>query len=588
MLLRLLLASFFLGSSLAAPPNVVLLLVDDQGYGELSAHGNAIVRTPALDQLRRESTAFTQFHVAPMCTPTRAQLMTGMDAARTHAVNVSSGRSLLNASLPTLPQLLQKGGYATGLFGKWHLGENYPYRPQDRGFQEVVTFPSSHIGSVPDTWENDYFDDTYLHNGNAENYQGYTTDVFFSEAMSWMKKQAGKPFFLYLPTAAPHSPYYVPQSYRDALKPRLEKADLKLPAEVQQNLLSYLAMIENLDQNLARMEAFLKAEQLLENTLFIYLTDNGTTLGDQYFPCGMRGKKVTLWEGGHRVPCFIRWPAGKVKAGAELPGLAQAQDIFSTVLDATSQSLPETDGISLLPVLRSESALPEDRALFINYSRMPVGDQTATLKKEGSAVLWKDWRWLEDRELYDVSKDPLQTHNLAGEKPEIVKHMRQLLDSWWQGLPADKEVPQRITIGHAEENPSLLTACDWWHVFVDQQGQVRRGERKNGTWHLQVAEQGTYHFELRRWPRAADAALSAELPATKVADGWLSKGQALPISAASIQIGQLAEKQELGAEAKAATFRIALPAGPIELRTAFHDASGAELLGAYYVYVTRL
>jgi arylsulfatase A-like enzyme len=504
-------------------------------------------------------------------------------------VNVSSGRTLLNARLATLPQLLRQGGFATGLFGKWHLGDNYPYRPQDRGFDEVLTFASSHIGSVPDRWENDYFDDTYLHNGAAKTYQGYTTDVFFGECMAWMKQQkaAQKPFFVYLPTAAPHSPYFVPQKYRDEVQPRLEKAALTLPADVKKNLLSYLAMIENLDANMARLDEFLHEEALFESTLILYLTDNGTTLGDQYYPCGMKGKKVTLWEGGHRVPCFVRWPGGDLGPPRDIAGLTQVQDLFPTILEATGQAAPAVDGMNLLPVLKGKASPPEERALFINYSRMPVNGQSAELKREGSAVLWQRWRLLEENRLYDLSNDPLQTTDVAASNPDVVKEMQLKLSAWWKSLGPDINTPQRITIGHAAENPTLLTACEWWDVFVDQQSQVRRGERKNGVWHLNVAEAGTYTFQLRRWPREANTPLSAGLPSTKVTDGWLGKGEAVPIQAASIQVGDQTLTQAVDAQAQHATFKLQLRAGPSELKTTFLDAQQQELLGAYYVSVRR-
>jgi arylsulfatase A-like enzyme len=198
-------------------PNVIVVISDDQGYGDLSCHGNPILRTPSLDRLHSESIRLTNFHVAPMCTPTRGQLMTGIDCLKNGAMNVSSGRTLLRRNLTTMPEYLKSTGYATGLFGKWHLGDSYPYRPQDRGFDECVWFPSSHIGSVPDRWLNDYFDDTYLHRDQREQYSGYTTDVFFEQAMQWIANaRADKPFFAYIATAAPHQPHYVPEQYRNA------------------------------------------------------------------------------------------------------------------------------------------------------------------------------------------------------------------------------------------------------------------------------------------------------------------------------------------------------------------------------------
>jgi arylsulfatase A-like enzyme len=587
-------------------PNIILIVADDQGYGEMSCHGNPILQTPHMDQLRTQSVRFTDFHVAPMCTPTRAQLMTGCDAVRTCAVNVSSGRSLLRAEFTLLPEHLKKAGYRTALFGKWHLGDNYPYRPQDRGFEEVLTYPSSHIGALPDTWQADYFDDTYLRNGKPEPQQGYTTDVLFTQAMRWMEQQkkAGRPFFLYLPTAAPHSPHYVPEKYRLAVQPRLQAALPKLPpqtAEQQEQLLRYLAMIENLDENMGRLDAFLSHEQLRENTLLIYLSDNGTTLGDTYYNAGMRGKKTTLWEGGHRVPLFIRWPGGDLGAARDVAELCQAQDLFPTILELAhveKPSHPHLDGDSLAPILQGiVNELPE-RCLFINYSRMPISQNVAagedpasacTVRMNGAAVLFRNWRLLENQTLYDVKADPEQKVDVAASHPEIVSKLRSELETWWSRI-GDKRAnePQRVILGHSAENPSLLTACEWWNVFVDQQSQVRRGDGKNGVWYLQIAEAGEYEIELRRWPRDAALALNAAAPAATLADGQLPAGRALPITQAELKIQGHPLQHHTQPQDQAVTFKLQLHEGNTEMQTWFRDASGRELCGAYYVYIRRL
>lgn len=576
-------------------PNVIVILSDDQGYGELSCHGNPVLRTPHLDRLHAGSVRFTDFHVAPMCTPTRGQLMTGLDAVRNGALNVSSGRALLRRDVATMPELLQRGGYATGLFGKWHLGDNHPYRPQDRGFDEVVTFPSSHIGSVPDAWMNDYFDDTYLHNGRPQAYRGYTTDVFFDEAMAWMKSRKGKggPWFTYIATAAPHSPHYVPAKDREAAAARLEPALPRLPnlAPAQREQLArYLGMIENLDDNIGRLESFLASENLRENTVLLFMSDNGTTFGDQYFPCGMRGKKVTLWEGGHRVPFFIRWPGGGLGTPRDLPQLTQVQDVLPTLLDIAGIRPPEGvrfDGVSLLPLLRGEVPDLPDRTLFINYSRMPGSNEAdAVVKLEGSAVLWRRWRLLNNGELYDLASDPLQQRNVAADHPQIVATLRQRLEAWWRQSGAHANEPQRVIIGHAAENPTMLSACEWWNVFVDQQAQVRRGELKDGVWHVEVAQAGLYEIELRRWPREAQLALNAAAPAAKITDGELSEGKAIPIAGARIRIGP--HDRTAQADGEHVTFTLPLEHGPAELQATLLDAEGRPLLGAYYAYTRRL
>jgi hypothetical protein len=321
--------------------------------------------------------------------------------------------------------------------------------------------------------------------------------------------------------------------------------------------------------------------------VLVYLTDNGTTLGDQYYPCGMRGKKVTLWEGGHRVPCFVRLPAASRPPAQDIHGLTQVQDLFPTLLAAAGRTAPAGDGVNLLPVLHGKSQVPEDRALLINYSRMPVKDQSPALRRDGSAVLWKRWRWLEDRQLYDLSADPLQQRDVAAQHPEIVTQMKQKLTTWWESLRPDLNEPQRVSIGHPEENPCLLTACEWWDVFVDQQSQVRRGERKNGVWHLNVVSPGTYTFELRRWPRDSARALSAPIPATKVTEGWLGRGEAIPIAAARLSIGSYEQTLPSAPTDSHITFQAELPAGPAQLQATFLDATQSPLLGAYYVYVSK-
>lgn len=600
-----LLAIFAAGICFAADkPNVVLLLTDDQGYGELSCHGNPVLRTPHLDALHEQSVRFTDFHVAPMCTPTRGQILSGLDAARNGAINVSSGRTLLRAGLPTLANFLAGAGYRTGIFGKWHLGDNFPYRPQDRGFQESLWFPSSHVNSTPDFWDNDYFDDTYRRNGELQKYPGYCTDVFFGEAMAWMKSciAGEKPFFVYLPANAPHSPHWVPSRYREEMAREFAAAESsgKVPAQPagrRAELISYLAMIRHLDDNVGKLDAFLREAGAAENTILIFLTDNGSTFGWCYYDAGMRGKKTELWEGGHRVPCFFRWPAGNLGPPRDVGGLAQAQDLLPTILDLCGVSRadePPLDGMSLAPALRGTDAIPEDRMLVINYSRMPFGfefaapDSPSRMRREGAGVLWKRWRLLEDRELYDLESDPMQTTNLIDRHPEIAGRMRAHLNAWWERVGDQANEPQRIVIGAEAENPMMLTACEWLDVFIDQQRQVRHADLKNGWWELEVGQAGEYEFELRRWPREADLPLSAGLPATAVADGNLAEGVALSIASARLKLGnQPTQMKPVKPAQKSAVFTARLEPGPIRLYTWFDDAKQQPLLGAYYVYLRR-
>lgn len=281
-----------------APPNIVLVIADDQGYGDLGHTGNPIIKTPQIDALAAESTSLTDYHVAPTCSPTRAALMTGHWTDRTGVWHTINGRSMLRENEVTLGQLLTDSGYVTGMFGKWHLGDNYPYRPEDRGFAEVYRHGGGGVGQTPDLWDNAYFDGTYFHNGKIVPAEGFCTDVFFTQARRFIKAQAqaGKPFFAYISTNAPHGPLHCPQEYLDRYPDQ--------PAAIA----AFYGMITNIDDNVGATRALLEELGIAKNTLFIFTTDNGTATGHEVFNAGMRGKKGSEYDGGHRVPFIAHWP----------------------------------------------------------------------------------------------------------------------------------------------------------------------------------------------------------------------------------------------------------------------------------------
>ena len=593
-------------------PNIVIVMTDDQGYPELSSHGNPILRTPHLDRLADEGLRFSDFHVSPMCAPTRGQLLTGLDAARNGVINVSSGRALLRPEIPTMGSLFANAGWATGIYGKWHLGANYPFRPEDRGFEDTVWFPSSHIGSVTDYWGNDYFDDTYINNGVLEPFEGYTTDVFFDEAMTFMKRSAdaGQPFLAYISTATPHAPLIAKDEDVATIAETLAEPEFaEIGDDLKGNLSRYLGMIRNIDTNMGRLVSFLEEEGLRNDTILVFLTDNGSIFGPRYYNAGMRGMKTELWEGGHRVPLFISWPNGGFTEPGEIGGLTQVQDILPTLLDLSGVWPNRAfDGMSLAAVLRGEAEVPEDRTLIINYSRMPGFMNYPTpysqtlMRRDGAAVLWKRWRLLEDRELYDLESDPLQESNVIDQYPEVLEGMREHLYRWWDDVGPSANEPQRVIIGSDHENPSRLAGTEWLDVFVDQQVQIEFGVEKTGYWLLDVAEAGEYEFELRRWPRELDRPIT---------DGSPEGHGALPIRQASLFISDyhhlpIGEKTPYSFEGltidvepgdTAAVFTLPLEKGPIALHTWFRGApvgAGRDavlgydtVLSAYYVYVTR-
>ena len=560
----------------AAKPNVILVMTDDQGYGDLSCHGNPVLRTPNLDRLHNQSIRLTEFHVAPMCTPTRGQLMSGVDALRNGAMNVSSGRTMLRREFNTMADAFGAGGYRTGLFGKWHLGDNYPYRPQDRGFQESIWLPSSHTPSASDYWNNDYFDDVYYHNGARKPFNGYCTDVFFREAIAWMREcsQQKKPFFCYLALNAPHGPLFVPDRYRKPYQ------DQKRP------IASFFGMIANIDENIGRLDAFLREAGLSENTILIFMTDNGTATGESVFNAGMRGKKIDLYDGGHRVPFFLRWPVGKLRAPGDVAALAQAQDVLPTLIDLCGLEKPRRpacDGISLASLLRGQTNNLPERKLVVQFSRM----NQPRPRKGDAAVLWKTWRLVTNKELYDISTDPGQQTNIIDRFPEIALNLRRHYEDWWQALEARVHEFSPIHIGSNHENPSVLTPCDWQDVFLDQQAQIRR-VRRNGTWTVFVERDGSYEFALRRWPIEADAAITAGVPEYKGVDGIYPAGEALPIHRARLKVAEIEKSAPVSPDDKEIRFSVSLTRGQCELRTAFDDADGKEICGAYHLHVRAM
>lgn len=571
---------------IAAPPNIVIVLTDDQGYGDLSCHGNPILRTPHLDRLHGESVRLTDFHAMPMCTPTRGQLLTGRDALANGAMNVSSGRTLLRRELPTMADIFGAAGYRCGQFGKWHLGDNFPFRPQDRGFHESLFYPSSHIGSAPDFWENHYFGDTYVHNGRRAKFPGYTTDVLFDEAMKWMRREAaaGKPFLCYLAPAAAHSPLFVPEKYRAPYDQAAWPADLK-PAQ-RASIAKYFGMVANIDENLGRLEAFLRESGLRENTIVVFFTDNGGTAGVPVFNAGMRGRKIELYEGGHRVPCFVRWPAGGLRAAGDIGELATVQDLLPTLAEFASVALPsgaKLDGLSLAPLLRGKVERLPERSLVIQFSRM----QDPVPKRGDAAVLRGRWRLVADQELYDLASDPAQATNVIGRHPEIASRLRADYGKWWDGVAPRLNEFSALIVGSEAENPMQLSPADWEDAFLDQGAQVRAGLRRNGPWNVEVSRAGEYRIELRRWPREHGAAIRAALPPRMHAYGQFAAGVALPVAQARLRVGPFDASRAVGENDDAVVFTLALLPGRTKLQTWFLDAAGTEIAGAYFVYMER-
>jgi arylsulfatase A-like enzyme len=438
-------------------PNVVLVITDDQGYGDLSCLGNPVLKTPNLDKLYGESVRLTDYHVAPTCSPTRAALLTGRWSNRTGVWHTIMGRSMLRENEVTMGQIFQDAGYATGMFGKWHLGDNYPYRPEDRGFAEVIRHGGGGVGQTPDYWDNAYFDGSYFYNGRIEPVEGFCTDVWFDYAQRYIlaQKQAGKPFFAYISTNAPHGPMHAPESSSQPYQ------------HLGVHVANFFGMIANIDDQVGQLRTMLDREGLTENTIFIFTTDNGTSSGAKVFNAGMRGQKGSQYDGGHRVPFFLHWPAGGLTGGRDVKPIAAHVDVLPTLIDLCGIPAPQNvrfDGRSLRPLLegRTEDGLWPDRILVTDSQR--VKDP---IKWKQSAVMTSRWRLVNGTELYDIQADPGQQQNVAAEHPEVIARLRAFYEDWWAELEPTFQQATPIHLGHPAENPTTLTCHDWITSPVD-------------------------------------------------------------------------------------------------------------------------
>ena len=529
--------------------------------------------------------------------------MTGRYSTRTGVWHTIMGRSLLAHDEVTLGDLFAAAGYRTCMIGKWHLGDNYPMRPEDHGFQEVLRIGGGGIGQTPDYWGNDYFDDVYFHNGRPKQFHGYCTDVFFGHAIRFIRENRNRPFFLYLALNAAHAPYRIADTYRQFYESR----------GVPEPMASFYGMIENIDENLGRLMAVLDDLGLTKNTILIFLTDNGTAAGVarrpgsgwRGFNAGMRGYKGSQYDGGHRVPCFIRWPGGGIGGGKDVDRLTAHFDLFPTLAELCGLKIPvrvQLDGKSLVPLLRNPKAPWPDRTLFVHVQRQEIPPKWVR-----SAVMTQRWRLVNGTELYDMTKDPGQQHNVAAEYPEVVRQLRAAYEKWWATLTPVFHRYVRIVVGSDHENPSCLNAMDW-HAPGGQipwaQVMIRRAPWANGFWMIEVAKSGTYQITLRQYPPEAEVQMESENQALKVAGKLRANGQEVwtpifgkPASKpkyviqgdwAKLQIGDLVAEGPIPVGSSAVTFTMDLPAGPAKLQTWFIDKKSGRSRGAFFVQFRRL
>jgi arylsulfatase len=418
-------------------PNIILILTDDQGYGDLSCHGNPILKTPNLDRLHDDGRRFIDFHVSPTCSPTRCSLMTGRHEFRSGVTHTINERERMSLKATTLAEVLHSAGYTTGIFGKWHLGDEPDRWPDKRGFDEMFIHGAGGIGqtysgSCGDAPGNRYFDPAILHNGRFEKTKGYCTDVFFGQAIQWLdeKRKGNRPFFAYITPNCPHAPLDCPEEYE------------KLYAgKVPPNVAKFYGMIANIDDNVGRLLAKLKQWGIERQTLVIFMNDNGGTAGVKLYNAGMRSGKGTPYNGGTRGASFWRWP-GTLKPG-DAEQLAAHIDVFPTLAELAGAKVPaevaaRLDGRSLLPLLVDPQAPWPKRSLFTHVGRWEKGQAAESKYRHGSVhsgryiLVSSSKSGAKNWELYDLTADPGEQHNIAQKQPQVVQEMEAAYDKWWE------------------------------------------------------------------------------------------------------------------------------------------------------------
>ncbi|MEX0289216.1 MAG: arylsulfatase [Flavobacteriaceae bacterium] len=569
-------------------PNVIIIMTDDQGYGDLGYHGNPIVKTPHLDKFASESLELTNFHVGTTCTPTRAGIMTGRNANRNNAWHTIAGCSILLADEETMPEVFERNGYDTAMFGKWHLGDNYPFRPQDRGFKTAVYHGGGGVGQTPDYWNNDYFDDTYFRNGEPEKFKGYCTDVWFKEAKDFLSKKREQPFFLYLAPNAAHGPFNVPESYARIYD------NAPLTAEQKR----FYGMVSNIDDNFGELIALLKQQKQFDNTILIFTTDNGTARGITYlkdeekhlgYNAGLRGIKGSHYDGGHKVPFFISWPEGGVQGNTRNASLAAHVDLLPTLTQLAKlpyQTKKKLDGADISKLIVGEET-SLDRLLVIDTQRNQLPE-----KGRNSCVMWNQWRLIDGKELYDIENDPGQKEDIAQLHPERVLKMEKFYEDWWKSLEHDIRYAE-IPLGSENKEPVRITVHDM-HTQENlpwNQNQIRKAaSAPDGYYSVKVLEEGSYSFKLYRYPPESGLAINAvasEVQGTDFRDA-LPAAKALNLVEAELVFDEIVmERQAVKDEGKYVEIEGDLKKGSYKLKSNFLSSNN-KVVPAFYTVIEKL
>ncbi|MFZ9935666.1 MAG: arylsulfatase [Luteolibacter sp.] len=569
-------------------PNVLLVMADDQGYGDLGCHGNKVIRTPALDALHAGSVRFADFHVAPYCSPTRASLMTGRMPTRTGVTRTYSQRNNLDSGEVLMPEFFRASGYATALLGKWHLGANSPFRPTDRGFDFWFGLGNAGQGATSDYWGNDRVNDHFLHNGRWEQRNGYCTDIYFEEATKFMGRAQGegRPFFVYLATSVPHFDWNVPEEW------------LKEYAGMSRDQAAFYAGISRIDKNMGGMIRFLKASGLHDNTLILFLTDNGSDCPDGGYSAGMRGKKGSMYDGGHRVPLFISGPERLIGKPRDIDQLAAGFDLLPTLVDLCRLEQPDRahkawDGISMTPLLKGlPSKAHDERTFFLSQQNGLLHPS----KDSPSVVLTPEWRLINDRELYAIKNDPGQQQDVSAQNPEVLARLRKARGQFWREIDAAE--PRKLPAPVLGRDGLWLTLDESAGESTWSQSAVAGGRKFRTEWNFITTKKTSVLLQVRRWPLEFDVPMDGHLPEPQNDPGvyyshrnrtaaGMGRGKALPVAHVRLTIGEgQAMVTPYRKGDSSVDFAVDLPVGQHNVRAEYLDARKQVITGAYYMRVT--
>lgn len=532
-----------MASSAVARTNVVLILTDNQSYHELGCHGHESVKTPHIDKLAGESVDFTNFHAPPYCSPSRGLMLTGRYALRFGIHNTVGGVSILHKDETTIADLLAKAGYATGIFGKWHLGMSYPYSPRFRGFQETFIHGGGGIGQLEDFFGNDHLDATYWANGREVASEGFSTDVLFSRARDFIGRNKEKPFFCFISTPATHKPW---QSHPEVAKRITARSG-------ESKILPLLSMIENIDDNVGLVLKQLNDLGLRDKTLVILASDQGMT--NRGAPANSpENPPSRSFDSRHHVFCMMRYPP-VTKKPVRSDALAGMVDMAPTILDFCGvKSSSELDGRSLRPLLEGAKRWADDRELIV---QCPRGRERK--KWHNASVKTQRWRLVGGEKLYDLENGDAE---VAADHPEVIKRLATSYEKFWKSLPPTEEVLSRHILGVED---TRLNGMDWYQGGSPwNPSHFKR--LSSGVWAIEVAKAGRYRLELRHYPREAGKAIGATL--------------------ARVRIGEQTVESEISKDADHVIVELDLKPGNYDFEATF--SNDEKKWGSYFVYASLL